>query len=192
MSSIMLLHPEEKHLRGYIRALKRGWSPDNLRPDASGDELAKIAADRIAFLQSLDDPEAKGGQVKLPDGSFVSRLPGFRRFIWDGDFCGIIGFRWQNKTNELPAHVLGHVGFSVVPWKQGKGYAKQALCAILPEARQKGLFYIELTTDCDNIASQKVITGCGGRLVERFELPGAFAQREGLRFRIDLGAAKNT
>lgn len=190
MSSITLVRPEDQHLPGYIGALKRGWSPDNLRPEAAGEELAKIAADRFAFIESLDDPEAKGGPVKLPDGSFVPRLPGFRRFIWDGEFCGTIGFRWQNKTNELPAHVLGHVGFSVVPWKQGKGYAKQALRAILPTAKQKGPSYIELTTDCTNIASQRVITGCGGRLVERFKLPGTFARGEGLRFRVELSAAE--
>ena len=26
----------------------------------------------------------------MPDGSFVPRLPGYRRWLWDGKFCGSI------------------------------------------------------------------------------------------------------
>ena len=66
----------------------------------------------------LDDREAKRGPVTLPDGSQVPRLPGYRRWMWDGEFCGSIGFRWQPGTSALPPYVLGHIGYSVVPWKQ--------------------------------------------------------------------------
>jgi hypothetical protein len=48
---------------------------------AAREELVKIAADPAAFLASLDDKEAKGGPIKLPDGSTVARLPGFRRWL---------------------------------------------------------------------------------------------------------------
>jgi predicted acetyltransferase len=37
------------------------------------------------------------------------------RWILDGDVSGAIGFRWQAGTADLPAYVLGHIGFSVVP-----------------------------------------------------------------------------
>ena len=43
--------------------------------------------------------------------------------MWDGEFCGSIGFRWQPGTTDLPRHVLGHIGYSVVPWKRRLGYA---------------------------------------------------------------------
>src|SRR2546430_6881442 len=36
----------------------------------------------------------------LPDGSVVPRLPGYRKWIWDGEFCGVIGFRWQPGRSE--------------------------------------------------------------------------------------------
>ena len=120
---IRILKPTLNELPAYVDALHRGWGPDNMRAKASADEqLERIERDPNAFVKSLDDPEAKGTPVTLPDGSRVPRLPGFNRWIWDGEFCGSINFRWQNGTAELPPHVLGHIGYSVVPWKQGRGY----------------------------------------------------------------------
>lgn len=132
------------------------------------------------------DEKAEGGPVTLPDGSVVPRLPGFSRWIWDGEFCGAIQFRWQPGGAELPAHVLGHIGYSVVPGKRGAGHATRALALLLPEVRARGLPYVTLTTDPANIASQKVIRACGGELVERFTKPAAFGGTTGLRFRIML------
>jgi hypothetical protein len=66
---------------------------------AAREELQKIATDPAAFVAALDDPQAKGGPIGLPDGSTVPRLPGFRRWMWDGAFCSSIGLRWQPGTN---------------------------------------------------------------------------------------------
>jgi predicted acetyltransferase len=187
---IRLVKPSFAELPGYVTALRTGWSPDNVRrAEAAGEHLKRIAADAARFLESLDDQDAKGEPVRLPDGSFARRLPGFTRWIWDGEFCGSIGFRWQRGSNALPPHVLGHIGFAVVPWKRGAGYAKQALALMLPEARTHGLTYVDLTTDPTNFASQGVIVACGGRLLERFMKPAAYGAAEGLRFRIELANA---
>ncbi len=132
------------------------------------------------------DPQAKGGPIKLPDGSNVPRLPGFRRWMWDGAFCGSIGLRWQPGTSELPPHVLGHIGYAVVPWKRGRGYAKRALALMLIEARGTGLTFVHVTAHPDNVASLAVIRANGGRLVECFREPAAYGGKESLRFRIDL------
>jgi predicted acetyltransferase len=43
---------------------------------------------------------------------------------------------------------------------------------------------VEITTDPDNIASQRVIEANGGILVERFIKPQQFGCKPGLRFRI--------
>ena len=117
-----LVVPSLACLDGYADALRRGWSADNIRLDAAArEELDRIAADPQAFVASLDDREAKGGPITLPDGSTVARLPGFRCWMWDGAFCGSIGLRWQPGTGALPPHVLGHIGYAVVPWKRGRG-----------------------------------------------------------------------
>ena len=116
----------------------------------------------------------------------MPRLPGYRRWLWDGEFCGPIGFRWQPGTSALPPYVLGHIGYGVVPWKRGRGYATRALALLLPEARKEGLAYVELTTDPDNLPSQKVIIANGGTLVERFSKTEAHGGDEALRWRIVL------
>lgn len=180
-----LVWPSREYLADYVLALERGWSPDNVRGEAAArEELEKIAKDADAFLTSLVDREAKGDPVTLPDGSVVPRLPGYRRWLWDGEFSGTIGFRWQPGTTALPPHCLGHIGFSVVPWKRRRGYATLALRLLLPQAKAEGLEFVEITTDLTNIGSQRVIEANGGVLVERFTKPAVYGSEEGLRYRI--------
>jgi predicted acetyltransferase len=175
-----LVWPSAEYLPGYVAALEQGWSPDNVRGEAvAHEQLERIAADSSAFLASLVDREARGDLVTLPDGSQVSRLPGYRR-------CGTIGLRWQAGTEALPPHCLGHIGYAVVPWKQRRGYATSALRQLLPEASAEGLKFVEITTDPDNIASQRVIEANGGTLFERFVKPERFGGTLGLRYRIVL------
>lgn len=95
MEQVSLVVPSSAHLDPYVDALEQGWSPDNVRGRAAADEqLEQIRRDPAGFLASMDDPEARGGPITMPDGSTVPRLPGIVRWIWDGEFCGSIGFRW--------------------------------------------------------------------------------------------------
>ncbi|MEJ2118563.1 MAG: hypothetical protein P8Y36_12000 [Alphaproteobacteria bacterium] len=96
-----LIKPTLEHLDSYIATLRGGWSPSSIRPEQALDELHEIERDPDAFLAKFDDPDAKGGPVTLPDGSQVPRLPGYSRWMWDGEFCGNIGFRWQPGTEAL-------------------------------------------------------------------------------------------
>jgi predicted acetyltransferase len=186
---MQLVRPNAEHLASYVAALERGWSADNERGlEAAREELACIQADAAAFLASMEDREGNGPPVTLPDGSTARRLPSFRRWLWDGEFCGSIGLRWQPGTTALPPHCLGHIGYAVVPWKRRLGYAKSALRLMLPEAKAVGLPYVVITTDPDNIASQRVIEANGGVLVEHFIKPPQFGSKPGLRFRITFGS----
>jgi len=185
---LSLIKPTLDRLPAFLAALERGWSPDNVRgAEAAREILARAAEDPEGVIARLDDPEARGGPIRLPDGSEVERLPGYHRWIWDGDFCGSTGFRWRPSGAELPPHVLGHIGYAVVPWKRGLGHATRALALLLPEAAARGLPWVELTTDPENIPSQKVITNNGGYIVEKFEKSLAYGGGGSLRFRIDLG-----
>src|SRR5471032_1497143 len=140
-----LVVPSLSQLDGYVDALKRGWSPDNERLEAAAREhLEMIEKDAAAFLARTQDREAKGGDIPMPDGSMVKRLPGFVRWMWDGEFCGQIGFRWQPGTEALPTYVIGHIGYAVVPWKRRRGYATRALGRMLAAARREGLAWVEL------------------------------------------------
>jgi predicted acetyltransferase len=189
MEPMKLVWPLREYLPSYVAALERGWSPDNTRGlAATEEELRRIAEDADAFLASLVDREARGDPILLPDGTRVPRLPGYNRWLWDGEFCGRIGFRWQPGTEELPPHCLGHIGYAVVPWKQRRGYATRALRDMLQEVRAEGLRYVEITTDPDNVGSQRVIEANGGVLVEEFIKPKSLGGTRGLRYRVNLTA----
>jgi predicted acetyltransferase len=184
--SMDLVWPDARYLAGYVHALQQGWSPDNLRPQATLEALARIAKDPERFVSEQVDREARGPAITLPDGRTVPRLPGYTMWMWDGEFCGSIGFRWQPGTTALPPYCLGHVGYSVVPWKRRRGYATRALHLLLPLARAEGLAHIEVTTNVDNVASRRVIEANGGILVERFYKPEEYGGAESLRFWIAL------
>ncbi len=181
-----LVWPAREYLPSYVAALERGWSPDNLRREASREELTRITADADGFLASMVDIEAVGGPVTLADGTEAARLPGYRRWMWDGEFCGSIGLRWQPGTEALPPYCLGHIGYAVVPWKQRRGYATRAVRGMLPDARARGLRYVEITTALDNLPSQRVIQANGGVLVEEFTTSVALGGKRHLRYRINL------
>lgn len=179
-----LVEPSLACLPGYTAALEHGWSPNNVR-DVRGEQLAAIHADAAAFIASL---LSQTGTVKLPDGTEIPKLPSRVRWMWDGEFCGQIGLRWQPGTDELPAHVLGHIGYAVVPWKRRRGYATEALRQILEVAREVGLLRLEITTDKGNVASSKVIEANSGSFLEEFTHP-QYGDEVRLRYVIGLAAA---
>jgi predicted acetyltransferase len=184
---ITLERPTMAMLPSYIAALSTGYSPDNARGRVAAEEqLARIEADPEGFVASLYDPEAKSAPVPLPDGSFAARLPGFVHWIWDGEFAGSVGLRWHRDSAEQPPIPFGNIGYSVVSWRQRRGYATRALALMLAEARGVGLTSLTITTDPGNIPSQKVIAANDGVLVERFRKDAARGGGESLRYAITL------
>lgn len=189
---IVSLHaPGREVLPAYVRALEAGWSPNTMR-NVAPEQLAAIAADPDAFLAGLN---GRGGRIRLHDGSEVERLPDIIRWIVAADrperpFVGQINLRWQEDAagrpiTELPPHVLGHIGYTVLPEHAGRGYASAALAAVLAEARAIGLPFVKITCDNGNAASRRIIEKNGGRFVERFVAP-FYGPEERLMYRIEL------
>lgn len=58
---------------------------------------------------------------------------------------------------------------------------------MLAEAKAVGLPFVEITTDEDNLPSQKVIEAAGGALYERFIKPPQFGSKPGRSYRLMLG-----
>ena len=189
---MQLVWPTDEYLPGYIHALQQGWSPDNLRPEAAQEQLARIAADPARFIAEQIDREAKGPKIILPGGRSVVRLPGYTQWMWDGEFCGSISFRWQPGTTELPPYCLGHIGYSVVPWKRRRGYATQALRSMLSQARNEGMPHVEIVTDADNVASRKVIETNGGVVIAQFRKSEEYGGAESLRYRVSLAVTASS
>ncbi|MEO1638707.1 MAG: GNAT family N-acetyltransferase [Pseudomonadota bacterium] len=183
-----LVIPAAEHLTDYVAALEQGWSPNNLRPEAAGEQLKKIAADPKSFLDGLQDPHGAGAPVMLPDGSRVPRLPSLRRWIWADGFCGTIGLRWTPGTADMPPTASGHIGYAIVPHRRREGHATAALRAILPLARAVGLPHLDITTDANNHASIGVMKGAGAIFVKRYQKHPALGVGDEVLYRIDLSS----
>ena len=80
-------------------------------------------------------------------------------------------FPLAQADEALPEHVLGHIGYSILPAFAGHGYASAALAAMLGVAREAGLPEISITCDETNHASRRIIEKNGGRLIETFVMP---------------------
>ncbi len=161
-SRLELRTPCVELLAEYAAALETGWSPRTTH-EISGEQLAAIRADPGAFLRDLNTLDGTA-LIKLSNGELVPRLPGCLLWLWDGEFCGSINFRHLPGTEELPPYVSGHIGYAVVPWKRGLGYATRALAMILPRAAEAGLSRVLVTCDEDNAGSRKVIEANRGVL----------------------------
>ena len=70
----------------------------------------------------------------------------------------------------------GHIGYSVRPTEQGKGYATRMLQMAIARARPLGLTRVLITCDKRNVASARVIQKCDGVLEN--EVPSLVAGRE--------------
>ena len=182
-----IVRPEERYLKSYKGALIQAISLGTVvRLEEAQRDLLEIETAPESFLAKQEDPEALGGDIKLPDGTYAPRMPGKTRFLWDGEICGTINFSWQVGTTELPDYYLGHIGYEVFSWKRNMGYASQALKQILPEAIKLGMLFVELVTNAENLISQRVIEKSGGVLYERFIQPQSHGGADGLRVRIYL------
>jgi predicted acetyltransferase len=186
---IELVTPALQYLPSYIQALQSGWIPNEMRPESGQEALGKIAQGEAEFIHWLND-SSPGQTIPLPDGTLVPRLPFISRWLWDGEFCGSIQFRWQEQggrvIDDLPDYCLGHVGYGVLPWKQRQGMATQALGLMLPIAREQGLRVLQISTQPINRASQRVIEANGGQFMKAVKPPVFFAHPEEWVYHINL------
>lgn len=182
-----LVRPTLEQVPSYLAARDRGFTFDmNTDPDAVAAFTQQIKDDPAAFIETVEDLEPAGRTVILPDGSEVPRLPQYTRWMWDGEFAGVITFRWQPGTTDLPPTCHGHIGYAVVEWKQRRGYATRALREILDIPRREGLSFVDITTKPDNLASAQVMLRNGAVFVDTYTMPDSQGAGTLNRYRITL------
>lgn len=157
-SGLRLVVPHEDYVDGYRDALVGGWSPSTL-VENSAKMLDLLDKDRGGLLARLVCTEIRPEPPRVP-------LDYQQWWIWDGSFCGLVVLIHQPGTEDLPENVLAHVGYNVVPWKQGRGYATLALTLLMDEARSLGLNSVRIACRPDNITSCRVAEKAGARLLE--------------------------
>ncbi|WP_097946408.1 GNAT family N-acetyltransferase [Streptomyces sp. ms115] len=106
----------------------------------------RVARHFLERCASTGDPQ--------PFGPYVIR----RR----SDHRAIGGMGFHGPPDE---HGSVTIGYGLVPSAQGKGYASEALRALLPFARNQGVTSVKGDADHDNTASQHVMTAAGMRQV---------------------------
>ncbi|MGR9254030.1 GNAT family N-acetyltransferase [Rhizobium leguminosarum] len=183
---VVLLQPDLENLSGFEAALAAGWSPDPRRAGNEAyvhGELQRLRQNRLGFLHDL----IPNGRQRAGFGSppLTTRL----FWIWDGEFCGSISLRFQAGTEELPPEVSGHVGYSVVPWKQRNGHATTALSLLMAVASKEGLDRLVVLCNEDNDASRRVIERNGGELFMRGPHPSDRPDQIKLYFWLRPGTA---
>jgi predicted acetyltransferase len=130
----------------------RAWFPRWDTPEAFARYVAEVLAD-------ADDPVPPRSTPR-PDG----RVPQTTLWWRDGpEYLGRVGIR-HHLTPALRERG-GHIGYDVRPSARRQGHAAAMLRAALPVARDLGLDRVLLTTDADNVASQRVILANGGEAV---------------------------
>ncbi|MCS4511887.1 GNAT family N-acetyltransferase [Xylophilus ampelinus] len=185
MTNAKVVWPSNTHLSSYIHALERKWHPNEAAAEqASSAELNRIHADPEAFLKRLVDRGDTPLPVTLSDGRQVARLPGYKKWIWDGEFCGVLSFVWQKGTEDLPDYCPGHIGVYIVPWKRGLGYASKCLGAFLLEIDEPGICAVTIETNFDNTPCRRAIERNKGRLIAN---QGDLSDQSAVRYRIGLG-----
>jgi predicted acetyltransferase len=182
---MQLVAPSADRLGYYLDALRRGWSGDRVLFGSVQEMLMLAEQDPTAFLARLTDRAANGVRY-FADGTTAPALPALFRWMWDGQFLGNIDLRWPAEGTALPEDVPGHIGYGTVEWMRGRGYATRALTLMLDLARTEGMTSVELVTDVDNVASQRVVERNGGVRGEEFTMPARIGGARAYRWRILL------
>jgi predicted acetyltransferase len=134
-------------------------------PGQYSDTLTRFA---LTEQDILNDPlKSLGHILKLSASRGKHGLPQRICFALVGsEVVGLLSIRLE--LNRFLKDLGGHIGYSVKPQWRNKGVARAMLAHARTQLPELGLKRALLTTDPDNIASQKVIAACGGREVDGF------------------------
>jgi predicted acetyltransferase len=182
LSCCLLIRPAAPFRKSYIEALEEGLDFSQ-GPSADAEKIRRIDADFAAHLNSLDRDGQSGVRM---NGHELPGVPGNTFWLVDGaEFIGAVNIRARIDTRIL-AHFGGHVGYSIRPSRQGRGYGTHLLALALRLCRGMGLGLVRVSCAETNIASRRVIEKNGGLLLRRCENFPPFVERPYLLFEIPL------
>lgn len=131
-----LAEPQPALLDAYAAALKQGWRPDIAANDS--DLAATIASDANTFLSHLSDTVVRETSETSTGAVRFARL---NRWLWDGAFCGEASLIYDVAA---PLHDRVRLTASIVPWREGLGYAERVRRHLFLEARDLGVAVADL------------------------------------------------
>lgn len=132
------------------------------------------------FIKLLDMPEYEGWQKQKPRAKafFDWQLSNYEKMdIVTGAIC--LGV-FEKKTGDIVGQVAAQkhddlhepeLGYGILPFARGKGYAKEAAKVTLEWIEKRyDIPYIIGTVGIDNIPSQKVLEYCGFQFIDERNL----------------------
>ena len=136
--------------------------------------------DRFSAIENwLEELEKRSNKDTVPEGLVPSSTYlGIREK--DNYIVGMIDIR--HYLNVFLLQVGGHIGCGVRKSKRKKGYAKQLNKLALEKCKELKIEKVLITCNDDNIASEKSIISCGGKLEDIRTID----ERKYKRFWIDL------
>lgn len=144
-----------------------------LRPPGPDDEAAcqaahrELAGEQFDFLLSAELPWAEQLAQIRQEASGADLPRGRVRADYllaelDGEVVGRCSIR--HELTPVLLEIGGHIGYAVRPAHRRRGYARRILQLAVRRCRALGIEPVLVTCDDDNLASVRVIEGCGGVL----------------------------
>ena len=172
-----LVRPTVTYRDGYIAAI-REHQLDGRYLDRRyvGADVVQLERDFGSFVRDLLERERPA--------LWLGRVPEIFYWLVDGsDYVGQASFR-DFRADDTGLREVGHIGYDIRPSRQGQGYGRAILGAMLEEMRLRGVPLVYVNCDEDNPRSRRVIERWGGAFVESIVIPGRSVRRR--RYRIDV------
>lgn len=119
-----------------------------------------LATDFTAFQNKLKKAQQEAtGQATEP-----GRVPQTTYWLFNDENYPVGYGKLRHYLNEQLKTEGGHIGYTIRPSQQQKGYGVQLLRLLLKKAEELEIPEVLVTCYPDNVASQKVILANGGKL----------------------------
>lgn len=155
MEKIILVKPNLFYADEILKYKKEFLKDESIINGAAG-------LDRFSIVEDwLEELEKRSNKDTVPEGLVPSSTYlGIREK--DNYIVGMIDIR--HCLNNFLLQVGGHIGCGVRKSERKKGYAKQMIKLTLEKCKDLKIEKVLITCNEDNIASERSIVSCGGKL----------------------------
>ena len=157
MNRIELLQPSAEDAER-IAEYKAEFPPDRMR--------VTLDQDRIPGLDYLEQYDTVDEWLRFC-AAMQDRITWYKSVrISDGKLVGFCCLRHSLDDDDDDIDFSSHIGYSIRPSEQGKGYGKEQLHLVLHRAREWGLDQVRIVCRDVNAGSNRIIQANGGRFVD--------------------------